>query len=352
MTIVKGKDLSDRVVPPVRVEEIIDGEVDLSWLFGLRDVNIRALKELSAVEVTARGNKVVLEGPPAAVERIRHFLQQLLAMRRKGFLVHEDDVPYAARAFFQRGQDLDKVFEEIVFVAPNKKHITPKNFNQKRYLHAIGRRDLVLGIGPAGTGKTFLAMAMAVSCLVKKKVSRFILTRPAVEAGERLGFLPGDLSEKIDPYLRPLYDALYQMMDTEKVRLLMERGTIEVAPLAFMRGRTLDDSFIILDEAQNTTSEQMKMFLTRMGFNSKAVVTGDITQIDLPSKQSSGLIEARSVLEEVKGVETIFFTEGDVVRHELVQRIIRAYSHWEERAGDGTGLADDGTVAARGNSGD
>jgi phosphate starvation-inducible PhoH-like protein len=331
---VREEGLSDSMAAPVRVEEIIDGEVDLSWLFGLRDVNIRALRELSAVDVAARGNKVVLEGPPAEVERARHFLRQLLAMRRKGFLVQEDDVLYAARAFFRRGQDLDKVFEEIVFVAPNKKHITPKNFSQKRYLHAIAKRDLVLGIGPAGTGKTFLAMAMAVSYLVKKKVSRIILTRPAVEAGERLGFLPGDLSEKIDPYLRPLYDALYQMMDAEKVRLLMERGTIEVAPLAFMRGRTLDDSFVILDEAQNTTSEQMKMFLTRMGFDSKAVVTGDITQIDLPSKQSSGLIEARKVLEEVKGVETIIFTEKDVVRHELVQRIIRAYSHWEEGVGE------------------
>jgi phosphate starvation-inducible PhoH-like protein len=352
LTVVKGKGLSDKLVPPVRVEEIIDGEVDLSWLFGLRDVNLRALRELSAVEVTARGNKVVLDGPPAEVERVRHFLQQLLAMRRKGFLVQEEDVPYAARAFFQRGQDLDKVFEEVIFVAPNKKNITPKNLSQKRYLHAIGKRDLVLGIGPAGTGKTFLAMAMAVSYLVRKKVSRIILTRPAVEAGERLGFLPGDLSEKIDPYLRPLYDALYQMMDTEKVRLLMERGTIEVAPLAFMRGRTIDDSFIVLDEAQNTTSEQMKMFLTRMGFNSKAVVTGDITQIDLPSKQSSGLIEARGVLEEVKGVETVFFTEKDVVRHELVQRIIRAYSHWEERGGAEAALPEGESAAGKVNDGD
>jgi phosphate starvation-inducible PhoH-like protein len=339
-------------VPPVRVEEIIDGEVDLSWLFGLRDVNIRALRELSSVEVAARGNKVMLEGPPADVERVRLFLQQLVAMRKKGFLVQEEDVRYAARAFFRRGQDLAKVFEEIIFVAPNKKHITPKNLNQKRYLHAIGKRDLVLGIGPAGTGKTFLAMAMAVSYLVKKKVSRIILTRPAVEAGERLGFLPGDLIEKIDPYLRPLYDALYQMMDAEKVSVLMERGTIEVAPLAFMRGRTLDDSFIILDEAQNTTSEQMKMFLTRMGFDSKAVVTGDITQIDLPSKQASGLVEARDVLEEVKGVETIFFTERDVVRHELVQRIVRAYSHWEERSGEGAALAEDESVSGRADSGD
>ena len=325
----------------VKGEAVIDGEVDLSWLFGTGDENIRALAELSTVQVAARGNKVMLEGPSEGVEKVRLFLHRMAALRRKGFLLQEGDVRYAARAFFRQGEELEKIFEEIVFVAPNKKHITPKGASQRRYVHAMRGTDLVLGIGPAGTGKTFLAMAMAVSSLVRKKVSRIILTRPAVEAGERLGFLPGDLYEKIHPYLRPLYDALYQRMDGERVRRLVERGTIEIAPLAYMRGRTLDDSFIILDEGQNTTSEQMKMFLTRLGFDSKAVVTGDITQTDLPADRSSGLVEARDVLEGVKGVETVYFTERDVVRHELVRKIIRAYSNREEarrgRRGDGAG---------------
>jgi phosphate starvation-inducible PhoH-like protein len=325
----------------VKGEAVIDGEVDLTWLFGTGDENIRALAELSTVQVAARGNRVMLEGPSEEVEKVRLFLHRMAALKRKGFLLQEGDVRYAARAFFSHGEELDKIFEEIVFVAPNKKHITPKGANQRRYVQAMRGTDLVLGIGPAGTGKTFLAMAMAVSSLVQKKVSRIILTRPAVEAGERLGFLPGDLYEKIHPYLRPLYDALYQMMDSERVRRLVERGTIEIAPLAYMRGRTLDDSFIILDEGQNATSEQMKMFLTRLGFDSKAVVTGDITQTDLPGDRSSGLVEARDVLEGVKGIETVYFTERDVVRHELVRKIIRAYSKREEarrgRRGEGAG---------------
>ncbi len=212
-----------------------------------------------------------------------------------------------------------------------KRRVNPKTVNQRRYLESIERHDIVFGVGPAGTGKTYLAMAQAVSYLVAKKVSRIILARPAVEAGEKLGFLPGDLQEKVNPYLRPLYDALYDMMDTEKAVRLVERGTIEVAPLAFMRGRTLNDAFVILDEAQNTTSEQMKMFLTRLGFGSKAVVTGDITQIDLPNPRASGLVEALKVVKEIEGIGIVFFDERDVVRHKLVQQIVRAYDAFSDR---------------------
>jgi phosphate starvation-inducible PhoH-like protein len=331
---------------PVTGEETIEGGEDLSWLFGTRDANLRVMEECAGIRIAARGNKVMMEGSPEGLEKTRQFLREVTSLRKKGLLVQEGDIRYAATAFFRQGQDLEEVFEEIIFVAPNKKHITPKSTNQRRYVHAMGKRALVLGIGPAGTGKTFLAMAMAVSFLVRKKVSRIILTRPAVEAGEKLGFLPGDIYEKIHPYLRPLYDALYQMMDAEKVRRLVERGTIEIAPLAFMRGRTLDGSFIILDEGQNATSEQMKMFLTRMGFDSRAVVTGDITQIDLPAERQSGLIEARDILRDVKGVETVMFSAKDVVRHELVQRIVRAYDSFRPGSQGAAG----GGRPGRGNS--
>lgn len=310
---------------PVRGEVVLEGEGDLSWLLGTLDTNVRELGEAAGVHIAARGSRIMLEGSRSRVERARCFFVEVLNLRRRKRL-QEGDVRYAARAFFREEKDLEAAFREIIFVAPNKKHVTPKSANQRRYVRAMGKNDLVLGIGPAGTGKTFLAMAMAVSALVRKEVSRIILTRPAVEAGEKLGFLPGDLYEKIHPYLRPLYDALYQMMDSDKVSRLVERGTIEIAPLAFMRGRTLDDSFIILDEGQNTTTEQMKMFLTRFGLESKAVVTGDITQIDLPSERQSGLVEAMNVLKGVKGVETVHFDAVDVVRHELVQRIIHAYA--------------------------
>jgi len=217
-----------------------------------------------------------------------------------------------------------------VFITSGKSAVTPKRLAQKEYIDAIRKYDIVFGIGPAGTGKTYLAMAMAVSALTKGIVSRIILTRPAVEAGEALGFLPGDLAEKVDPYLRPLYDALHDMLRFEKVANLMQKGVIEVAPIAFMRGRTLNDSFVILDEAQNTTSEQMKMFLTRIGFNSKAVITGDITQIDLPPERSSGLIESKNILQDINGIKFVFFSKRDVVRHKLVQKIIQAYEELEE----------------------
>jgi len=228
---------------------------------------------------------------------------------------------------------IKEIFSNTLLVGQNKKQISPKTENQKHYVEAIKDHDIVFGIGPAGTGKTYLAMAAAVSALSKKEVNRIILARPAVEAGERLGFLPGDIFEKVHPYLRPLYDALYDMMDAEKVARLVERGTIEIAPLAFMRGRTLNDSFIILDEAQNTTTEQMKMFLTRMGFGSKSVITGDITQVDLPPERASGLIEVMKILESVKGISFIRFTDKDVVRHRLVQQIIKAYQKYEDKNG-------------------
>ena len=227
--------------------------------------------------------------------------------------------------------NLKEIFLDTVYITSKKSAVTPKSVAQKEYIDAIRKYDIVFGIGPAGTGKTYLAMAMAVSALTKGIVSRIILTRPAVEAGEALGFLPGDLAEKVDPYLRPLYDALHDMMRFDKASALMQKGIIEVAPIAFMRGRTLNDSFIILDEAQNTTSEQMKMFLTRIGFNSKAVITGDITQIDLPPERRSGLIESKDILQGIKGIQFVFFTKRDVVRHKLVQEIIRAYEELEAR---------------------
>jgi phosphate starvation-inducible PhoH-like protein len=230
---------------------------------------------------------------------------------------------------------LKELFLDQIAVASKRRFIVPKTTTQKAYIDAIRNHDMVIGIGPAGTGKTYLAMAMAISAFLKKQVSRIVLARPAIEAGEKLGFLPGDMFEKVNPYLRPLYDALYDMMEAEKASRLIERGVIEIAPLAFMRGRTLNDSFIILDEAQNTTSEQMKMYLTRLGFNSKTVITGDITQIDLPQGKSSGLVEVVKILEGVDGIRFVFFSEKDVVRHKLVQEIVRAYERYEKRDAEG-----------------
>jgi phosphate starvation-inducible PhoH-like protein len=261
-------------------------------------------------------------------------LRDLAGLVENGYELKLEDVKLAMRAHESHPESsIKEIFSGAIPVGQGKKQITAKTENQKLYVEAISKHDIVFGVGPAGTGKTYLAMAMAVSALVNKEVNRIILTRPAVEAGEKLGFLPGDIYEKVHPYLRPLYDALYDMMDAEKVARLVERGTIEVAPLAFMRGRTLNDSFIVLDEAQNTTSEQMKMFLTRMGFNSKSVITGDITQVDLPSDRASGLIEVMKILGSVKGIEFIKFTDKDVVRHRLVQQIIKAYQKYEEKNG-------------------
>jgi phosphate starvation-inducible PhoH-like protein len=301
-------------------------EEDPSWIYGRGDENLRYLSELSGVTLTGRGGDFTVTGEPARIDEIERFFGQLEVLRRSGQALHSADVRYAASVFFHEGtDDLSTIFRESILVAPNKKHISPRTSNQRRYLEAVRRHDIVFGVGPAGTGKTYLAVAMAVGALLKKEVTRIILTRPAVEAGERLGFLPGDLLEKVHPYLRPLYDALYEMIDADRVAKMVERGTIEIAPLAFMRGRTLNDSFIIMDEAQNTTSEQMMMFLTRLGFDSKAVITGDVTQIDLPSGRQSGLVEAQRVLADIEGIEFVTFTEKDVVRHELVKKIILAY---------------------------
>ena len=256
----------------------------------------------------------------------QNLLTQLYGLIKKKYPIYSKDIDYAIRLLSADDRvQLKNVFLDTVFITSKKLAITPKSQAQKNYIDAMRQHDIVFGIGPAGTGKTYLAMAMAVSALSNRIVDRIILTRPAVEAGETLGFLPGDLTDKVDPYLRPLYDALHDMMRFEKVSNLMQQGIIEVAPIAFMRGRTLNDSFVILDEAQNTTSEQMKMFLTRIGFNSKAVITGDITQIDLPPHKLSGLVEAKDILADINGIELVYFSQHDVVRHKLVQNIIQAY---------------------------
>jgi len=305
--------------------------IDLArQLFGERNHNLLKIAKSTGVTINARGNTVFIAGDEIAAALAGNVLNQLYGLLKEGYPIHPNDIDFAVNVL--SGDDrvnLKEIFLDRVFITSKKSAVTPKSLAQKEYIEAIRNFDIVFGIGPAGTGKTYLAMAMAVSALSKGIVSRIILTRPAVEAGEALGFLPGDLAEKVDPYLRPLYDALHDMMRFEKVAALMQKGVIEVAPIAFMRGRTLNDSFVILDEAQNTTSEQMKMFLTRIGFNSKAVITGDITQIDLPSDRISGLIESKNILQNIDGIKFVFFSKRDVVRHKLVQEIIRAYEDLE-----------------------
>jgi len=277
----------------------------------------------------------MLKGDERQVHKAERALTQLAELVRSGAPVRAMEVRAAARMLSgDEEADVKSVFADAISVPSRKKWITPKTVGQKRYVDAIRKNDMVFGIGPAGTGKSFLAVAMAVNALMRRDVARIVLTRPAVEAGERLGFLPGDLYEKVHPYLRPLYDALYDMLESEKVGSLLEKGAIEIAPLAYMRGRTLNDAFIILDEAQNSTTEQMKMFLTRLGFNSKMVITGDITQVDLPASRHSGLIEVRKILNGVSGIDFVYFDEGDVVRHQLVSAIIRAYGAHEARGAD------------------
>ena len=299
-------------------------------LFGERNSNLQRIAAATDTTVNARGSKVFIQGDRINQRLVQNVLDQLYVLIKEGYPVHPNDLDYAVRVLSGNDRaDLKKIFLDTVYITSKKTTITPKSPAQKEYIDAIRKYDIVFGIGPAGTGKTYLAMAMAISSLTKGLVDRMILTRPAVEAGEELGFLPGDLAEKVDPYLRPLYDALHDMMRYEKVSNLMQKGAIEVAPIAFMRGRTLNDSFIILDEAQNTTPEQMKMFLTRIGFNSKAVITGDITQIDLPTERVSGLIQAKNILQEIEDLKFVFFSKRDVVRHPLVQHIIKAYEEFE-----------------------
>ena len=309
-----------------RVKIRLKEKTDPHTLFGSSDVNLRIIEETLGIGIVARGHDVTLEGPPQRVRIGEKVIQDLGSLIEEGYSIRPDDIEYLIRQSTQdEGFNLEEAFAEAVSIPSKKKLILPKSPTQAEYIKTIRKYDIVIGIGPAGTGKTYLAMGMAVAALLRKEVNRIILARPAVEAGEKLGFLPGDMYEKVNPYLRPLYDALYDMMETEKANRLLERGDIEIAPLAFMRGRTLNDSFIILDEAQNATSEQMKMFLTRLGFNSKVVVTGDITQIDLPAEKVSGLIEIQDILTEIHGIRFVYFTEKDVVRHKLVQDIVKAY---------------------------
>jgi phosphate starvation-inducible PhoH-like protein len=300
-------------------------------LCGEHNTHLQILEKKIGLSVNVRGNTVNLQGGDWEIELAEKVLLQLYELIKNEYPIYVNDVDYAIRILSgDNSADLKKIFLDKVYISSHKKTITPKSLNQKEYIDSIRRFDIVFGIGPAGTGKTYLAMAMAISSLVKKEVNRVVLARPAVEAGEHLGFLPGDLYEKVNPYLRPLYDALHDMMDFESASRLIQRGVIEVAPLAFMRGRTLNDAFVILDEAQNATSDQMKMFLTRLGFSSKAVITGDVTQIDLPEGKTSGLIEARTLLKDIKGIKFIYFNRDDVIRHPLVQEIIDAYEKMEQ----------------------
>ncbi len=300
-------------------------------LCGEHNTHLQLLGKKIGLSVNVRGNTINLQGGDWEIELAEKVLLQLYEVIKSEYPIYLNDVDYAIRILSgDVSADLKKIFLDKVYISSHKKTITPKSLNQKEYIDGIRRFDIVFGIGPAGTGKTYLAMAMAISSLVKKEVNRVVLARPAVEAGEHLGFLPGDLYEKVNPYLRPLYDALHDMMDFESASRLIQRGVIEVAPLAFMRGRTLNDAFVILDEAQNATSDQMKMFLTRLGFSSKAVITGDVTQIDLPEGKTSGLIEARALLKDIQGIKFIYFTRDDVIRHPLVQEIIDAYEKMEE----------------------
>jgi len=304
----------------------------LQNLVGKYDENLKILEKTFQISLSTRGNKFTLRGEQERVALVERIVEELASLSTKGYFIGTQDIQAAIRIMSQDSNvRLLDVYLHSIQVSSRKPSVSPKSLVQKKYIETVREYDLVFAIGPAGTGKTYLAMAMAIASLHKKECSRIILTRPAVEAGERLGFLPGDMYEKVNPYLRPLYDALYDMLDIERARKLIERGLIEIAPIAFMRGRTLNGSFVILDEAQNTTSEQMKMFLTRLGYDSQAVVTGDITQIDLPADRTSGLKEVQHILKDITGAKFVYFSEKDVVRHKLVQDIIAAYDRADKR---------------------
>ncbi|NNC20957.1 PhoH family protein [Corallococcus exiguus] len=323
-------------VPAARAEttptsakvDVRDNETTLA-LCGNQNENLKLMERRLGVRVGQRGTELLLSGPADAVAFAVRLVENLEGMIRAGRPVYREDVEQAIKVLGRGTESLQEVMLGTVLKSSGNRQIAPKSIAQKRYVDAIRNHDIVFGVGPAGTGKTYLAMAMAVAFLQERKVKRIILARPAVEAGEKLGFLPGDLAEKVNPYLRPLYDALHDMMAVERAQALVEQGVVEVAPLAFMRGRTLNDAFVILDEAQNTTVEQMKMFLTRLGYNSKAVITGDVTQVDLPTGKLSGLNHARSVLKNIDGIHFSEFSDVDVVRHPLVQEVIRAYERSE-----------------------
>jgi phosphate starvation-inducible PhoH-like protein len=314
------------VLNSVIQEKLIFDDINsFKVLNGTNQNNILTIEKLIKIKIHSKGNELILSGTPKEVNTAKQLIQNFYKIISKGYFPTENDFKTGLKIITEDNHTLEDIFLDTVCVTTDRKTIAPKSINQKLYINAIRKNDIVFGVGPAGTGKTYLAVAAAVATLNLKKVKRIILTRPAVEAGEKLGFLPGDLNEKVDPYLKPLFDALNDMLDFDTVSRLMDKQIIEIAPLAFMRGRTLNDAFIILDEAQNTTSSQMKMFLTRIGFNSKCIVTGDVTQVDLDKNIKSGLIDAQSILKDIEGISFCSFDETDVVRHSLVRRIIEAY---------------------------
>jgi len=321
--------LSESPAQPTRTVRVEFEDNDkVRALCGAHNEHLKLVERRLGVQVGSRGQQILLSGEESKVRVAEGLVRELYELVAGGYPLHLEDVDQATKLAGQ-GVALREIFGDTVYVSARHRVITPKGLGQKRYVQAIRDNDIVFGIGPAGTGKTYLAMATAVAALVDRRVKRIVLCRPAVEAGEKLGFLPGDIAEKVNPYLRPLYDALFDMVDSDKAGAFIERGTVEVAPLAFMRGRTLNDSFVILDEAQNTTGEQMKMFLTRLGYGSKAVITGDVTQVDLPTGRASGLLEVQRVLRGIEGIAFCSFSEVDVVRHPLVQEVVRAYDAFD-----------------------